>query len=47
MSVGASVDSSGDFALWVSDTGVGIAPEDLATVTEVFGQVGDAFSREH
>jgi PAS domain S-box-containing protein len=47
VSVGASVEPSGDFALWVSDTGVGIAPEDLATVMEVFGQVGDVFSREH
>ncbi len=47
VSVGASVEPSGDFAFWVSDTGVGIAPEDLATVMEVFGQVGDVFSREH
>jgi two-component system cell cycle sensor histidine kinase PleC len=47
VSVAAAIDGSGDLTLSVSDTGVGIAPEDLPKVMEVFGQVGDVLSREH
>ncbi len=36
--VAGSVDASGGFRLCVRDTGVGIAPEDIAKVLEPFGQ---------
>jgi signal transduction histidine kinase len=37
----------GDLAIIVRDTGIGIAPEDIATVLSPFGQVESAFSRSH
>jgi signal transduction histidine kinase len=37
---------SGGTELVVTDTGIGIAPENLAVVTQPFRQVGDAFIRD-
>jgi signal transduction histidine kinase len=37
----------GGYALSVSDTGIGIAPEHLETVLEPFGQVESAMNRSH
>jgi len=39
--------AEGGLALAVADTGIGIAPEDIATVLSPFGQVESAFSRSH
>jgi len=38
---------NGGLAISVSDTGIGIAPEDIQTVLAPFGQVESAFSRRH
>jgi signal transduction histidine kinase len=37
----------GGLAITVRDTGIGIAPEDIATVLTAFGQVESAFHRNH
>ena len=47
VSVGAAIDGTGDLTLSVSDTGIGISPENLPKVMEVFGQVEEVFTREH
>lgn len=47
ISVIAAIDGADDLTLSVSDTGVGISPEDLPKVMEVFGQVEEVISREH
>jgi signal transduction histidine kinase len=39
--------AGGGVAIVVRDTGIGIAPEDIATVLSPFGQVESAFSRAH
>jgi signal transduction histidine kinase len=39
--------ADGDLVVGVTDTGIGIAPEDLETVLQPFGQVESVFSRQH
>jgi len=36
---------NGDFVIGVEDTGIGIAPKDIKTVLEPFGQAGHAYTR--
>jgi PAS domain S-box-containing protein len=43
----ARAESEGRLAVSVTDTGIGIAPEDIQTVLAPFGQVESAFSRRH
>jgi two-component system cell cycle sensor histidine kinase PleC len=47
VTVHASVLDGGEIELAVADTGIGIAPEHIATVLEPFGQVANQFSRDH
>jgi len=42
-----SVNGHGEFAISVSDTGIGIAPDDIANVVQPFVQVESAMSREY
>jgi signal transduction histidine kinase len=43
----ARINEAGEFAISVKDTGVGIAPQELATVMEPFGQGGSTYTRSH
>jgi signal transduction histidine kinase len=43
----AAIEASGDLAIAVSDTGIGIAPQNVAKALETFGQVESAISRKH
>jgi PAS domain S-box-containing protein len=43
--IDAGIDPAGRLAISVSDTGIGIAPQDIANVLEPFGQVDSAFNR--
>jgi signal transduction histidine kinase len=45
VTVTVAVDATGATLLEVEDTGVGIAPEDLATVMEMFGQIESDINR--
>ncbi|MBV8888334.1 MAG: PAS-domain containing protein [Alphaproteobacteria bacterium] len=45
--VGARIDEGGDFLLQVADTGIGIAPEDVATALTPFGQVDGSLNRKY
>ncbi len=47
VSVGAKIDADGSLTLSVTDTGIGIAEEDIAKVLQPFNQVESAFSRSH
>ena len=47
IAVMARLDDNGDLALTVSDTGIGIASNDIPTVISPFGQVEAAFQRAH
>jgi two-component system cell cycle sensor histidine kinase PleC len=47
VTVHALVLDSGEIELSVADTGIGIAPEHIATVLEPFGQVANQFNRDH
>jgi signal transduction histidine kinase len=47
VSVDAGIDEGGNCFLSVSDTGVGIAPEDMDKVLSPFGQVDGSLSRRH
>ena len=42
-----SKDAMNALSIIVEDTGIGIKPENIATVLEPFGQVGDIYSRSH
>ena len=42
-----SKDAMNTLSIIVEDTGIGIKPENIATVLEPFGQVGDIYSRSH
>lgn len=44
--VGARKEPNGMLALWVADTGIGIAEEDIPTALSVFGQVHRSHSHE-
>ncbi|HYC35664.1 MAG TPA: ATP-binding protein [Usitatibacter sp.] len=37
---------SGEYLIWVADTGIGIAPEDHGRIFEEFGQVGTDYARK-
>jgi PAS domain S-box-containing protein len=43
----AGVETDGTFAINITDTGIGIAPEDIPKVMRPFGQVDSALSRKH
>jgi len=45
--VGAALDPRGGFRLWVSDTGIGIAAEDIDLVLSPFGQVENDLTRKY
>ena len=47
VTIGAAVDEELGISLWVSDTGIGIAAEDIPKVLEAFGQVRDDATRTH
>ena len=47
VTLGASVDDSGNMRITVSDTGIGIASEDIAVALAPFGQIESALSRKH
>ena len=47
IAIEAGVNAQGGYTLSVADTGIGIAPEHLATVLEPFGQVESAMNRSH
>ena len=47
ISISAAVGDTGDLAVRVADTGIGIAPADIVRVLEAFGQVESALSRKH
>lgn len=45
ITISAKIDDNGGFVLSVTDTGVGIAPEDISKVLEPFGQAEEDFTR--
>jgi two-component system cell cycle sensor histidine kinase PleC len=45
--VGAEPLQDGAFGIWVSDTGIGIAPEHIPTVLAPFGQVENDLTRQY
>ncbi len=45
--VSAAMDAGGDLAIAVTDSGIGIAPKDIAKAMEAFGQVQSPLSRKH
>ncbi len=47
VSLEVKVDEAGALAIVVSDSGIGIAPEDIAIALAPFGQVESSFSRKH
>ncbi|MFO0996179.1 MAG: ATP-binding protein [Alphaproteobacteria bacterium] len=46
VTVEASVTEDGELAVRITDTGIGIAPEEMQTVLEPFGQVDSSFTRK-
>jgi signal transduction histidine kinase len=47
VTVGARLAENGDFLLTVTDTGIGIAEEDIATALAPFGQVDSRLNRKY
>ncbi len=47
VSLGAEIDANGDLKVMISDTGIGIAAEDLDKAMAPFSQVDSAFSRKY
>ena len=47
ITVGAKVDDDGRFVISVSDTGIGIAPQDIPVVMSAFGQADGVVNRKH
>lgn len=47
VTVGCRVEADGRLALWVADTGIGIAATDMALVLAPFGQVDSALNRRY
>jgi PAS domain S-box-containing protein len=47
VTVGARTDESGDYLLWVADTGIGIAEKDLPKALASFSQVDSALNRKY
>jgi len=45
--IGAGVTEDGCIRLWVADTGIGIAPQEIPRVLKPFGQVESAFYRSY
>lgn len=46
ISVAAQIEADGGLLLSVSDNGIGIAPDDIPTALEPFGQVGSIYTRD-
>ncbi len=47
VSIGAGSTKGGGVRIWVADTGIGIAEEDISKVLKPFGQVESAFYKSH
>jgi len=47
VTIGAALDQSGNMRISVTDTGIGIAAEDIAVALAPFGQIESALSRKH
>jgi signal transduction histidine kinase len=47
VSIGAEQVNGGGIRLWVSDTGIGIAPEDIPRVMKPFAQLESPYDRSH
>jgi len=47
ISIGAKPVNGGGLKLWVADTGIGIAPEDIPRVLKPFSQVASSHTRNH
>lgn len=47
VTVGAFIDGTGNMRISIRDTGIGIAPEDIAIALAPFGQIESALSRKH
>jgi signal transduction histidine kinase len=47
VNIRAYVDEASGFVLRVSDTGIGMAPEDIPAALDVFGQIDNMMSRRH
>ena len=47
ISIRAYTSEAGEFVIQVSDTGIGIKPENISKVMAVFGQVDNSLSRKH
>jgi len=47
VSIGAGLNDSGGIKFWVTDTGIGIAKEDIDTVLKPFGQVESPFYKRY
>jgi len=47
VTLGARVGPSGDLLLWVRDTGIGIAPENIEKALAPFSQVDNALNRKY
>ncbi len=45
--IGANEEANGELRLWVEDTGIGIAPEDIPLVLKPFSQVASSHTRSH
>ncbi len=47
VTLGARVGPAGDLLLWVRDTGIGIAPENIEKALAPFSQVDNALNRKY
>jgi PAS domain S-box-containing protein len=47
ITIGARHDETGETRLWVADTGIGIAPADMAKLMQPFAQLDNAYRRKH
>ena len=45
VTIGGSTEADGGLAIWVADTGIGIAPEDISKAFSQFGQIDSALNR--
>ena len=47
VTIGGSTEADGGLTIWVADTGIGIAPEDISKAFSQFGQIDGALNRTH